>query len=104
MIQPSGEAYGYFGVAVGKGKAACKTDIEKLDLESMTCEEAVVEIAKMIHSVHDSDKDKEYELELSWVCRASGGRHQLVPAELRDSALAIATAESSDDDSSSDDD
>lgn len=101
MIDPSGISYGYSGCAIGKGKTTAKTEIEKLKLDEMTCREAVVALAKLIRSVHDEVKDKPYELELSWVCEESGGRHQLVPKELVDEAKRLAAAaaeESSDDD------
>ncbi|CAK9172937.1 unnamed protein product [Ilex paraguariensis] len=37
----------YFGAAIGKGKQAAKTEIEKLKLSEMTCREGVIEIAKI---------------------------------------------------------
>jgi len=33
----------------------------------MTCEELVKEVAKIIYVVHDEVKDKNFELELSWI-------------------------------------
>ncbi|KAJ7541643.1 hypothetical protein O6H91_10G068300 [Diphasiastrum complanatum] len=47
MIEPSGVAYRYFGAAVGKGRQAAKTEIEKLKLSELTCREGVKEVAKM---------------------------------------------------------
>ena len=38
---------GYFGAAAGKAKQAAKTEIEKLKMADMTCEEIVKEAAKM---------------------------------------------------------
>lgn len=38
---------GYFGVAIGKGARAAKTEIEKLKLSEMTAREAIKEAAKM---------------------------------------------------------
>lgn len=35
-----------------------------------------------IYTAHDEAKDKEFELELSWVCEESNGRHQFVPREI----------------------
>jgi 20S proteasome subunit alpha 7 len=92
MIEPSGLSYGYLGVAIGKGRLAAKTEIEKLKLSQMTCREAVDAIAKIILAVHDDVKDKECELELSWICEASGNVHQHVPKELRDRAERLARA------------
>lgn len=38
---------GYHGVAVGKAKQAAKGELDKLKLATMTCREAVKEVAKM---------------------------------------------------------
>ena len=37
----------YFGTAVGKNRQAAKTEIEKLKLEELACQQGVVEVAKM---------------------------------------------------------
>ncbi|RZR90523.1 hypothetical protein BHM03_00018421 [Ensete ventricosum] len=47
MIEPSGISYRYFGAAIGKGRQAAKTEIEKLKLSEMTCREGIIEVAKM---------------------------------------------------------
>ncbi|XP_067943482.1 proteasome subunit alpha type-3-like [Watersipora subatra] len=85
-IEPSGISHGYFGAAAGKAKQAAKTEIEKLKMLNMTCEEIVKEAAKIIYTVHDDVKDKAFELELSWVGKDTGGLHQLVPKEAFDVA------------------
>ncbi|WWC85512.1 uncharacterized protein L201_000376 [Kwoniella dendrophila CBS 6074] len=97
-IEPSGVYYGYRAVAVGKGKALAKTELEKIvnkDLESqqsgnvessLTCKQAIDEVARIIYLVHDDNKDKEFELELTWICEESGNKHALVPEELLKSA------------------
>lgn len=82
MIEPSGVSYRYFGAAAGKGRQAAKTEIEKLNLETLTCREALKEVAKIIHTLHDESKDKPFELEMSWVCEESGNTHSAVPKEL----------------------
>ena len=35
-----------------------------------------------LYSAHDESKDREFELELSWICPESGMRHQHVPSDL----------------------
>lgn len=82
MIDPSGVACGYFGCAVGKAKQTAKTEIEKLKLADMTVNELITTAGKIIYQVHDELKDKDFKLELSWVCQASNGRHQMVPDEM----------------------
>ncbi|KAI9090511.1 nucleophile aminohydrolase [Phlyctochytrium arcticum] len=86
MIEPSGVYYGFFGCAIGKGRQVAKTEIEKLKLTELTCREAVKEAARIIYSVHDDVKDKEFELELSWICDESKGRHEFVPKEIAEEA------------------
>ncbi len=39
-------------------------ELEKLKLSELSCREALSSIAKIIYSVHDDVKDKEFELEL----------------------------------------
>jgi len=86
MIEPSGLCYGYFATAVGKGRAAAKGELEKLKLADMTVEQATKEVAKIIYQVHDDVKDKDFELELSWICQASGYQHALVPKKVFEEA------------------
>ncbi|XP_060531029.1 proteasome subunit alpha type-3 [Cylas formicarius] len=81
-IDPSGVSYGYHGCATGKAKQSAKTEIEKLKLGTMTCKEIVKEAAKIIYLVHDELKDKNFELELSWVCKDSNGYHERVPGHV----------------------
>ncbi|EFN81786.1 proteasome subunit alpha type-3 [Harpegnathos saltator] len=83
MIDPSGVSYGYYGCAVGKAKQSAKTEIEKLKLSEMTCKELVKEAARIIYLVHDELKDKQFELEMSWVGAHTNGRHERVPAEIK---------------------
>lgn len=89
-IDPSGTVRGYFGCAVGKGKQNAKTEIEKLDMGSLTCRDLVKEVAKIIYSVHDEVKDKHFELELSWIGKETNGKHQVVPKDLYDEAVKFA--------------
>jgi len=99
MIEPSGISWGYFGCAAGKAAQAAKTEIEKLDLKKLTCEEAVIEAAKIIYGVHDDLKDRLFDLELSWVCPRSNNQHQLVPKDLYDKAEAVAKEAQKEEDS-----
>ncbi|KAM0750950.1 N-terminal nucleophile aminohydrolase [Meredithblackwellia eburnea MCA 4105] len=85
-IEPSGVYWGYRGCAVGKGRTLAKTEIEKLKLEELTAEEALIEAARIIHTVHDEAKDKDFELELSWISPASGFKHAAVPKAIAEEA------------------
>lgn len=100
MIEPSGLYWGYYGAATGKGRQAAKAELEKLDLGSpatggptLTLEQAVKEAARIIYVAHDDSKDKEIELEMTWISGAEGptkGLHQEVPKELREEAVRLA--------------
>jgi len=99
-MDPSGVSYRFFATAIGKGKNGAKSQLEKLDLTTLTAREAVTEAAKIVYAQHDPAKDKPIELEISWVCEESGKLHKLVPAELAAAAEAAAKAhrEAMDDD------
>ncbi|CAG8552460.1 4955_t:CDS:2 [Paraglomus occultum] len=89
MIEPSGVYWGYHGCAIGKGKQVAKTEIEKLNLDKLSIVDAVKQAARIIYAVHDEAKDKEFELELSWVT-AQNKRHEFVPADLAAEAERLA--------------
>ena len=66
-------------------------------------EEGVKEAARIIYVAHDDNKDKEFELEMTWISSLDGptkGRHVEVPKELREEAerLAKKALEGDDDD------
>ncbi|KAK3393468.1 putative 20S proteasome subunit C1 [Podospora didyma] len=106
MIEPSGLYWGYYGAATGKGRQAAKAELEKLDLSadgesSLTLEEAVKEAARIIYVAHDDNKDKDFELEMSWISGADGptkGFHQEVPKALREEAERLAKKSLEDED------
>ena len=111
MIEPSGLYWGYHGAATGKGRQAAKAELEKLDLASgdMTLLQAVKEAARIIYVAHDDNKDKEFELEMSWISNEAGptkGRHVEVPRKIREEAerLAKKALEDDDEDDKKDDD
>ena len=47
LIDPSGQCYGYFGCAAGKGRQIARNEIEKLNPKNLTCKEAAFNLAKM---------------------------------------------------------
>lgn len=96
-IDPSGISWGYFGCAIGKAKQAAKTEMEKINFKEKTIAELVKEAAKIIYIVHDEVKDKNFELELSWVGTATGGKHELVPPKIYKEAEDYAKAAVEDD-------
>jgi 20S proteasome subunit alpha 7 len=74
-------------------------------------EEGVKEAARIIYVAHEDSKDKEFELEMTWVSSLTGptkGRHEEVPEELRKEAERLAKKalegdEGDDDDEEKDD-
>lgn len=85
-IDPSGVYYGYNGNAIGKAAQNAKTEIEKIKYKDMTCADLVKEGAKVIYSVHDEIKDKNFELELGWVGKITNGNFEFVPKSVFDEA------------------
>lgn len=55
-----------------------------------------------IYTTHDQQKDKEFELEMSWVCEDSKRMHQLVPQELKEEAIRLAKEAAKEQEESSD--
>jgi 20S proteasome subunit alpha 7 len=53
----------------------------------------VKEAARIIHIAHDDNKDKDFELEMTWISSLDGptkGRHEEVPKELLEEAERLA--------------
>jgi len=101
-LTPSGKSWGYYACAIGKGQQAAKNELEKLDFKTITCKEAVKEIAKILYGVHDQVKDKEFELEMSWVSEESKHQHVRIPQELLDEAIQYAKDSLKEEDEESD--
>jgi len=93
LVEPSGIHFRFKGVAVGKSKQAAKTEIEKLNLERLTCAEALKQISKIIHTIREEEKDKPFELEAGWICKDTNWEFDLVPADIRKQAQAWGKAE-----------
>jgi 20S proteasome subunit alpha 7 len=68
MIEPSGAYYGYHACATGKGRQLAKNELEKLDFATISAQDAIDAAARIIHVVHDESKDKDFELEIGYVC------------------------------------
>ena len=82
---------GYYGAATGKGRQAAKAELEKLDLssEKLSLLDGVKEAARIIYVAHEDSKDKEFELEMSWISSLDGptkGRHEEVPKDILEEA------------------
>lgn len=82
MIDPSGKSWGYRGAASGRGRQTVNNELEKLDFDKLTAAEAVKEAARILYVAHEDNKDKDFELEISWVTEANGRVHEFVPESL----------------------
>ncbi len=47
LIEPSGQVFGYFGCASGKGRQIARNEIDKLNARTLPCSEAAFHMAKM---------------------------------------------------------
>ncbi|KAI0200257.1 N-terminal nucleophile aminohydrolase [Astrocystis sublimbata] len=109
MMEPSGQYWGYYGAATGKGRQAAKAELEKLNLADGKLDllQGVKEAARIIYIAQQDNKDKDFELEMSWVSRMDGptkGRHVAVPKDLLEEAERLAKKIISEDDDDDDDD
>eukprot|EP00008_Paramoeba_atlantica_P007785 CAMPEP_0201488544 /NCGR_PEP_ID=MMETSP0151_2-20130828/18837_1 /ASSEMBLY_ACC=CAM_ASM_000257 /TAXON_ID=200890 /ORGANISM="Paramoeba atlantica, Strain 621/1 / CCAP 1560/9" /LENGTH=252 /DNA_ID=CAMNT_0047873859 /DNA_START=79 /DNA_END=837 /DNA_ORIENTATION=+ len=103
QVEPTGIHVGCLGAAVGKGKQSVKTELEKLDLGKMKCDDAVKEAARIIHVIHDDVKDKPFELDMAWICEKSGFKYQDVPHDVVEEAQKFAEKSLEDDEEMIDD-
>lgn len=98
MIEPSGLYWGYYGAATGKGRQTAKAELEKLNLAAgnLSLYDGVNEAAKIIYLAHADNKDKDFELEMTWISSLDGptkGRHEQVPKNLLEEAESLARKE-----------
>lgn len=99
MIEPSGTFWGYSGAATGKGRQTAKSELEKLKFDELTCRDAVKIAAKIINQAHEDNKDKDYELEISWCSITdTDGKHEFVPEDLLQEAIKEAEDDEEEDD------
>lgn len=64
------------------------------------------EAARIIYMAHDDSKDKDFELEMTWISATDGptkGRHEEVPKTLREEAERLAKKAMEDDEEEEDD-
>lgn len=94
----------YFATAIGKSKQGSASELEKLDFSKLTVAEGVKHIARILYKLHDEMKDKELDVELSWVCDASDRKHVSVPNDIAQEAIRLAKEAKRKEDMDDDDD
>mmetsp|Transcript_1563 Transcript_1563/g.3868 ORF Transcript_1563/g.3868 Transcript_1563/m.3868 type:complete len:266 (+) Transcript_1563:116-913(+) len=84
MIEPNGVSYSYVACAAGKGRQPAKTELEKLELHKkpLSCADAVKQMCRILYMLHDENKDKPFELELSWISESTDWKHKGVPKDV----------------------
>lgn len=104
MLEPSGVYWGYQGAATGKGRQSAKNELEKLDSSTLTAKDAVKEAARIIYLAHEDNKDKDFEIEISWISTSeTKGLHQFVPEDLLKEAKEYAEQKLNEDDEDDED-
>lgn len=83
MVEPSGQYWGYRAAAAGKGRQVARNELEKLDFETLSVDDAVKDAARIIYIAHEDSKDKDFEMEMGWI---KDGKWQVVPADIQLSA------------------
>jgi len=81
MVDPAGQNYGYCGIAIGRNKQAARTEIEKLKTSEIPIKNLIKEVARILLATRDETKDKQFELELSWVGESTDGVHKKLADE-----------------------
>ena len=80
-LDTAGTCHGYRAAALGKAASAARNEVEKLDFDALSVDQALLEAAKAVHRVHDDIKDKLWELELCVISDASGHVNELVTGQ-----------------------
>ena len=94
LVETNGETYRYKGMAVGKGRQGIKTELERLSLGTMTCQQCLPQLAKVLLKARDdSGSDKEFEIEMAWITEDTDRRFVRVPDDLTAAAERDAKAE-----------
>lgn len=78
LMDPSGTCNQYWGCASGRGRQTATAEIEKEDFKSITCEEALSKIAKILLISTEETKDKTRELEFSILSDETNHEHKFL--------------------------
>jgi 20S proteasome subunit alpha 7 len=80
-IEPNGQYYGYLACCFGKDASLARAELQRTAWETISVRDAVPMVASVIRALPQSG-GKKRELEMLWVCEASGGKPQAVPGSL----------------------
>ena len=79
VVEPTGVCHSYRADACGKGRQGVRTDLERLDFSSLSCEDAIGEIAKLMVKAKDESSRRETEVEMAMISESTGKQFQRVP-------------------------
>ncbi|KAM0675760.1 putative proteasome subunit alpha type-7 [Gurleya vavrai] len=69
--EPSARSASVYGGAIGKGMQRAKTELEKLDLTDLSLESAVENCVRILYKSYDPLKDKDFDIEISYLGKES---------------------------------
>lgn len=105
MADPSGVCWRYKAIAIGKTRQAAKTELEKVQLGEINCEQGVKELTKVVHAVRDENQaHKQFLIDVSHVGVKTNGRHKFVGESAKEDAEQWAKNELNSDSEDDDDD
>merc|ERR1712194_81319 len=80
----------WFGKAFGKGRQLANTEIEKLNLKTLTCEQMLFHCAKIFQKIHDETTP--FEMEVNFLRQSNEYEHEVVAQDKLTEALNVAKA------------
>lgn len=81
-LEPNGQYFGYKACCFGKGSSLARAELQRTEWKELTVVDAVPAVAQIIKGLHESQSNKKWEIEMMWVCEASGGKPQKVPESI----------------------
>lgn len=80
LFEPSGNYSGFKACATGKNSQLAKNELQNLKMLNLSCDEALLEAAKIIYICHKENREKDFDLELSYY-DLSNNNHKIVDNE-----------------------
>jgi 20S proteasome subunit alpha 7 len=78
-IEPNGQYFGYFAVCFGKESTLARNELQRTEWAKISVDQAVPIIAKIIAGLPQS-QGTAWEIEMTKICAASGGKPERIPA------------------------
>jgi len=105
MADPSGVCWRYKAIAIGKTRQAAKTELEKVEVGSLSVQQGIKECVKVVHAVRDENQaHKQFVIDVSHVGATTDNRHKFIPDQVKTAAESWAQNELNSDSEDEDDD